>query len=227
MRKEIFSNQEFYHVYNRGVDKRTIFLEERDYERFVLGLHLFNDTRMHDYNFSSLSLRGLASCKLEERDLLVDILHWCLMPNHFHLFLKQRKDKGISIFMHKLSTGYTTFFNRKRQRTGGLFEGSFRARYVDKDDYFSHLGAYITTNHLDLCKPSWKEHGMVKKEIVASQEFLLGYKWSSFQEYFGQPLLPKLSSPSIFYEVFGGSQNDFKDLISEYLSQGVSVEHEA
>lgn len=221
MRKEIFLPEEFYHVYNRGVDKRIIFLEERDYERFLIGLYLFNDARVHDYDFSSINLRSLASCKLEDRDLWVDILHWCLMPNHFHLFLKQRKENGIRSFMHKLGTGYTKYFNKKHERSGRLYEGSFKARHIDKDDYFSHLGVYIATNHLDLYKTSWKENGIVKKEITASKNFLLEYKWSSFREYFGQPVFHGLSYCTGFYEVFGGSKEDFDKLICEYLSRGV------
>lgn len=228
MRKEIFLSNHFYHVYNRGVDKRTIFLNERDYERFYTGICLLNDARVHDYNFSQINLRSLASCPLSDRDLLVDILHWCLMPNHFHLFLRQRKENGIRIFMHKLGTSYTKFFNKKYERSGRLFEGSFKARYIEKDDYFSHLGAYIATNHLELFKPGWKDGGVQRNEISACKKFLIEYKWSSFRDYFGRSLIANVVSPSIFYEVFDCSRADFDKVVTEYLQfKHEAFKHEA
>lgn len=228
MRKEIFVNDNFYHVYNRGIEKRTIFLDERDYERFFIGLCLFNDSRSRDYDFSGITLRSLASCLVQKRKQLVDILHWCQMPNHFHLFLRQRQDKGISLFLHKLSTGYSKYFNKKYERKGRLFEGTFKAAQIEKDDYFSHLGVYITTNHLDLMIPGWKAKGVLNKNNLAEcKDFLLRYKWSSFRDYFGNGIIPGSISKEVFYEVFGDSSKEFELLIDQYLLQGLSKEHEA
>lgn len=227
MRKEIFLNDQFYHIYNRGVDKRLIFLNERDYERFYLGLCLFNDARQHDYDFSEINLRSLASYPVGKRKKLVDILHWSSMPNHFHLFLRQNKKDGIRIFLHKLSTGYTKYFNKKHERSGRLFEGSFKARYVDKDNYFSHLGIYISINHLDLLKPEWKERGISRKEIETCKNFLTEYKWSSYRDYIGKSLLADVISPDIYYEITGQSSESLKTLFDQYIELGLPSEHEA
>lgn len=227
MRKEIFLNDQFYHIYNRGVDKRLIFLNERDYERFYSGLCLFNDARQHDYDFSEINLRSLASCPVGEREKLVDILHWSSMPNHFHLFLRQNRKDGIRIFMHKLGTGYTKYFNKKHERSGRLFEGSFKACHVNKDNYFSHLGAYISVNHLDLLKPEWREKGAPRKEIQKCKNFLTEYRWSSSRDYLGKSLIVGVVSPDIYYEITGQSSKLFKILLNQYLKFGLPSEHKA
>ncbi len=225
MRKELFLNENFYHIYNRGIEKRNIFIDERDYERFAIGLCLFNDARLHDYDFSKINIRSLASYELHKRMPLVDILHWCQMPNHFHLFVHQRLEGGTSTFMHKLGTGFTKYFNEKYGRSGGLFEGPFKAKHVGRDDYFSHLGAYIAMNPLDLYKPGWKTNGLSRGEIVKYKNKLIQYKWSSFRDYFGSSFIPHITVKEKFFEIFG--EKNFEALINQSLSRGLSSEHEA
>src|SRR5674476_643636 len=150
-RKFQFSIGEYYHIYNRGTDKRSIFLESNDYNRFVLILHLCNNKNPVDISNlirEGLSFTELMNIEVEER--LVDIGTYCLMPNHFHLLLREQQENGISLFMKKLLTAYSMYFNKKHNRTGGLFEGPFLARHADTDEYLKYLFSYIHLNPIKI-----------------------------------------------------------------------------
>ena len=110
MREIQFINDNYYHIYNRGTDKRQIFSDNADYVRFIHYLYGFNDNKIIP-NFSR-DIEGGPASNIKPRDLLVEIVAFCLMPNHFHLILKQVKDGGITKFMRKLSTGYVMYFNK-------------------------------------------------------------------------------------------------------------------
>lgn len=155
MRKVPFAEGEFYHVYNRGTDKRTIFLDDQDFMRFLQSMQEFNvhgpvgslyQNSFHKKN----SLRSLApECETEEKEneKLVEIIAYCLNPNHFHFVLKQVAEKGIAKFMQKLGTGYTNYFNHKYERTGNLFQGVFKAVHVGSNEYLLHVSAYVNLNY--------------------------------------------------------------------------------
>jgi len=177
-----FSINEFYHVYNRGVDKRKIFIKKADYDRFIFLLYICNNTKpinIRDY-------RGLTSVEkfnLEKEDTLVDIGAYCLMPNHFHLLLKEKVEGGISLFMQKVTTGYTMYFNTVYKRSGSLFQGSFKARHATQDQYLEYLYAYIHLNPIKLIEPEWKE--IIKKNNEKAKIFLLSYAYSSYLDFIG------------------------------------------
>ncbi len=121
----------------------------------------------------------------KERKPLIRIMVDCLMPNHFHLLLEEIQDNGISRFMHKLGVGYTKYFNKKYERVGGLFQGTFKAASVEKDIYLQYLVAYINViNPGQLIEPELKEHGI--KDIEAVIKFAEEYPWSTNQEYSGR-----------------------------------------
>src|SRR3989344_5876546 len=215
MRKIKFANNEFYHVYNRGVDKREIFCKPKDYERFLFGLLVFNDTKLV-FNVGYYSnYRSLASIKTldnkDERERLVDIVSFCLMPNHFHLTLKQKVDGGVSKFLHKLGTGHTNFFNLKYQRTGALFQGSFKAIHIPDDKYLKHLIRYIHLNPLELVKPNWKNEGI--KNWKSAKSFLDSYRWSSYRNYVHKTENEVLNT-ELIHELF---ENDLGKLHEEFL----------
>lgn len=130
MREKIIAGN-FYHVLSRGVDKRTIFMENKDYLRFIHDLFEFNDinpvlninylfNKKHSIEASSPGV------KRAPRKLLVEILAFCLMPNHFHLMIRPKQDQALTQFMKKLNIGYAKYFNEKYQRSGALFEGRFK-----------------------------------------------------------------------------------------------------
>ncbi len=126
------------------------------------------------------------------RKLLVEILVFTLMPNHFHLLVRQKKEKGIVRFMQKLGTGYTMYFNKKHDRVGGLFQGRFKAVLVNNDTHFIHLPFYIHTNPLDL---------NYKSSISVVLE---NYRWSSFLDYIGKNNFPSVTSRKFLLDFFGG-----------------------
>ncbi len=177
-----FSIGEYYHIYNRGVEKRKIFIGYKDYKRFQFLLYICNNT-------SSVEIRnygGLTSVEkynLLRKDTLVDIGEYVLMPNHFHILLKEKVENGISLFMQKLTTAYTMYFNTNYKRSGSLFQGSFKARHSDEDRYLEYLYAYIHLNPIKIIEPEWREEGIKNKERV--KEFLFSYKYSSYLDFMG------------------------------------------
>lgn len=142
-----FYNDGYYHVYNRGVEKRNIFEEKRDYLVFIyyLGVLLtppeLIDKDHEHYKYSRSNYADEVS-----------LFAYCLMPNHFHLFLRQDKDEGVTHLMKALSNAYTEYFNKKNDRTGGLFQGKYKAAEVDNDGYYLHLSKYIHQNPKDIGK---------------------------------------------------------------------------
>ena len=135
----------YYHVYNRGVDKRDVFLDRYDYERFILCLKEFN----YEQGVYSLFLKGYQDNQFydfERGENLVDVVAYCLNPNHYHLLLKQNIDNGISEFMKRIGVGYTNYFNSRYQRSGSLFQGKFKRKPVESTFYLSHVSAYINGN---------------------------------------------------------------------------------
>lgn len=171
MRKISFADGEFYHVYNRGTDKRTIFLDDQDFNRFLQSMVEFNNLDpvggLFVNSFRKKLLRGSAS-KFDELtgkdEKLVEIIAYCLNSNHFHFVLKQVSEKGIEKFMQRLGTGYTMYFNHKYNRTGVLFQGKFKAVHVDSNEYLLHVSAYVNLNfqvHVlrgSASKSSWGEY---------------------------------------------------------------------
>lgn len=131
---------EIYHVYNRGVDKRQTFESESDYIRFYYSLEQFNTAEPVG------SLRNSSKNNLK-KDQLVTILAYALLPNHFHILLKQSVDGGISEFLKRVQCGYAGHFNQSNQRSGALFQGKFQRVHVDTDEYFNYLFSYINENH--------------------------------------------------------------------------------
>lgn len=179
MRNIQFANGEFYHVFNRGVDKRQIFMDEDDYQRFYESLYLFNDDN-YESPGSSLGRQSLLSRDRimgYSRDVLVEILSFVMIPNHFHFLLRQSKENGISRFMQNVGKGYAQYFNRKYNRSGALFESKYKAVHIGKDAQFYHLPRYIHLNALDTTQLNWRD-GLVEDWRKAEQ-FLNSFPWSS------------------------------------------------
>ena len=196
MRKIKFYPGLIYHIYNRGVDKRNIFMNEADKRRFLQGLFLFNDEnnswgilrqieRENKGSLNFILLKKFIEENKSNRNPLVKIMADCLMPNHFHLMLQEIKEGGISQFMHKLGTGYSKYFNIKYSRTGSLFEGPFKAVKADKDEYLKYLLAYMNIiNPGQLIEPELKEKGV--KNIEKVLDFAENYSFCTNPDYLGK-----------------------------------------
>jgi putative transposase len=199
---------ELYHVLSRGVDKRRIFMDNKDYFRFIHDLFEFNDEAPAVNTFRKMN--DIVSRYNKSRKLLVDILAFCLMPNHYHLFLESRGEGGVSKFMRKLNVGYAKYFNQKYKRTGTLFEGRYKSIRITSQAHFIHLPYYIHLNPLDLFAPEWRERKL--KDYKKSLNFLSSYRWSSHLDYLGKKNFPSLTSRDFLFEIFGGEKGYEKKL---------------
>ncbi len=132
-----FVEQSYYHVYNRGVEKRIIFLDEQDYTVFLGLLKKYLIGENHNKN-NRHAFTPLTSA--------VSLLSYCLMPNHFHLLLYQYEATGITQLMRRVNTGYVMYFNEKYNREGRLFQGTYKAAQINADAYLHHISRYIHLN---------------------------------------------------------------------------------
>lgn len=162
-----FVNDYFYHIYNRGVEKRTIFENRRDYGRFLKTLNYYLLTGPKP-RFSKFLVNK--SFKPELAEKIVEIVAYCLMPNHFHLLIKQLKDGGITEFLSKLSNSYTKYYNTKHTRVGPLLQGEFKAVLIESEEQLMHVSRYIHLNPY-------------VSFLVKDLNF---YEWSSYGDYIGK-----------------------------------------
>ena len=182
----------FYHVYNRGVDKRVVFEDESDYMRFINKLLEFNKNR-------------------EGKSLFVDIICFCLMPNHFHLILRPIVKNGITDFMRRLLTGYVMYFNNKNERKGVLFETKYKSILVEDEEYFKHLSRYIHLNPKEIISQKCN----FVENIMSSSEILKKYKWSSYLDYIGINNFPDHTDRKLLLDIFGSPEN-YMNYINEW-----------
>lgn len=195
---------EFYHVLNRGVDKRAIFLNEKDYLRFTHNLFEFNNQEKINNNFYTFQKveSNVIGYHNRPRKLLVDIHLFCLMQNHYHLLLSSRTKDGIPRFMHKLNMGYARYFNEKYKRSGALFEGKYKSVLIEKEAHFFHLPYYIHFNPLDFKFPEWRNNDL--RDYKKAKKFLDSYRWSSHLDYSGKKNFSSVTQREFLLEVFGG-----------------------
>ncbi len=211
-RKIQFSIEEFYHVYSRGNNKSKIFFSDVDRKRFIKLLFLCNNTKPILFR----DVQHLALSRIKRGETLVDIGVYCLMPNHFHLLLHEKVENGISMFMEKLLTAYSMYFNKKQNRTGTLFEGRFQAKHADNDEYLKYLFSYIHLNPVKIIDSKWKINGI--SDIKKTKNYLEKYSFSSYPEYIGQNREEKLIlNKEVFPEYFEESK-DFEQFVCDWLS---------
>ncbi len=182
----------FYHIFNRGIEKRQIFMNDHDRTRFVHGLYFFNDIS------PSENLRRLTEVKLpsmDAREVLVEIHAFCLMDNHYHLLLRDVSEQGgqISEFMRKVGTGYTNYFNLKHERVGSLFQGTYKAVPVLEEEHLHYLLHYIHLNPV------------IDGSLTSNNR----YRWSSYESYVNDDETTTspfhgLVTTSFFMEILGG-----------------------
>ena len=206
LRKVQFVNDEFYHIFNRGVEGRKIFLDDEDNLRFINSLMVFNDEKPAPWNMCAFwNQRGpssLVKSGYKPDSPLVEIYSFALMENHFHLLLKQLKDNGVNNFMRKIC-GYSSYFNKKYQRVGSLFQSRFKAVMVRTDEQLKNAFVYITTNPVSLIEPGWKENGI--KDFKKSVKFLREYKWSNYPDYLEKENNYPFIEKDFFLKLFGGA----------------------
>lgn len=173
---------EWYHCFNRGIDRRTVFESEDDCRRFEQLLYLANDIKPIDRdNFSHLSHGDILQRPRKQN--IVSIAAYCLMKKHYHIALQEVVENGISTFMQKLGTGYAMYFNKKHARIGNLFVKPFRSKHIDNDAYLRKVVQYIHLNPAEIFEHQWKD-GIVR-DMKGLHDKLTSYEFSSCADYFG------------------------------------------
>lgn len=206
MRNTIFANDEYYHIFNRGVEKRDVFSDAKDYERFLLSMNILNDQRINSmidwrdykkYNKKS-SLDDFLKLRFrsEDRQPYVEIIAYCLNPNHYHFILKQVSDKGIEKFMHKIGISHTKYYNKKHERSGVLFQGVFKAIHIDSNEYLLYLSAYVNKNNFI--------HGYNKDDR---------WPYSSLHHYLGKTSNPLVHENVVLSQL--GNRTDYKTFLEK------------
>lgn len=188
-RKVKFLNNYYYHIYNRGSEKRIIFSTNRDYQNFL--------KRIKD-NIKKFN---------------IEMLCYCLMPNHFHFLLKQITNSSVINFMNSIQLGYAKYFNTKYQRVGPLFQGRFKAKIIETDEYLLQLSAYIHNN------PIAK---LDSRNPADSRNRLHNYPYSSYSEYIGK-VKSDISLPSFILSYFSKSN---PNLTYESFVEGFDPDYE-
>jgi len=183
IRKVPFANNEYYHIYNRGVDKRNIFQDINDLNRFFQSMKEFNSIEpigsIYEQSFNQL---GGETPKLVVKPL-VGFVCYCLNPNHYHFVLRQIVDGGISEFMKRMG-GYTSYFNEKYKRSGVLFQGVFKSKHIESNEYLLHISAYVNLNNKVhplggftpkwVPKSSWGEYLSNNQKSFCEKDVVLG-----------------------------------------------------
>lgn len=196
MNREPFQNEEYYHIYNRGTDKRRIFMSQYDINRFLKCMDVFNSIEP----VGSLWLYNLGDEQKKKAKKLVDIIAYCLNPNHYHFILKQNTDGGITEFMKRLNGGYTMYFNLKSKRSGSLFQGRFKSKHIGDNDYLLRVSAYVNLNDrvhqlrgsTSQLRSSWDEYKTNVKFLCDTQIILSQFKNKKEYEKFALEALPQM-----------------------------------
>jgi len=214
MRKEQFGVGSYAHVYNRGNHKMEITQDTRDRWRFLQAFRFFNDTHSsHNILRQLNSMLKISPNKQAEsvfkmgwppdwpqKNPLVKILCYCLMPNHFHLLLKEIVKGGIAKFMHKLGLGYTNYFNLKYQEVGSLFQGTYKAKVVETQTYLNWLSVYIQVKNVLELFPGGLEAAL--KNLDEALKFVERYPFSSYANYSGARKSSLIIDKDVLGEVF-------------------------
>jgi len=181
-RKDIFEIGEYYHVYNRGVNKYKIFFSKGDWGHFQKLLYLRNKVSDRKLNLNRIKKADTYKVFQDSPGTLVDIVAYAFMDNHFHLLLKEKQEGGISKFMSRLMTSYSMYMNKKYDRSGPLMCHPFRSRHIDGDAYLRWVISYIHLNPVDQIESKWKDNGI--SNLKKTLNFLTSYKYSSYRDYF-------------------------------------------
>ena len=188
MRKIKFIEEEFYHIFNKGVDKRIIFQDHDDINRFFQSMKEFNVLEPIGSIYENSFNKKLGNPVTKSKQKLVNFICYCLNPNHYHFILEPLVENGIEKFMQRIGTGFTRYFNNKYKRSGVLFQGPFKAVHINTNEQLLHTSIYINLNYkvhqlgngvTKLVKSSWGEYTnekygdinnlICKKDIILKQ----------------------------------------------------------
>ena len=208
----------YYHVYNRGVEKKDIFRDQQDYNVFLKYLEEYlmpKDTEGLHAQLADPTLSPAEKDKILKQIRMnnfyeeISLLSYVLMPNHFHFFLKQKSKNALNSFMNSLFTRYAMYFNKKYKRTGHLFQGVYKAVLVETEPYFLYLSAYIHRNPLSVGSDLHKQPSSYAQYLGIQQE-----PWvqpDQILSYFSK------TNPAFSYAAFVENTDDFSLIRDEKI----------
>jgi REP-associated tyrosine transposase len=204
------------HMFNRGVEKRKIFLDDQDYSRFVDNLFLLNNKKgkIRTRNKEIFKSQNL----IPEREKMVEILKWSLLPNHYHILLYEKVDGGILEFSKRLGNAYTKYFNTRNEgRSGYIFQSKVKRVQVTNNPQLIYIPFYVDLNPLDLVFPNWENNPLYNQEKAFN--FLKTYKWSSFSDSFGNGNRQPIINNELFYDLFDTNPIAYEKEILDFVRQ--------
>jgi len=215
---------ELWHVLNRGVDGRDIFMDDGDRARFVHNLYEFNDAAPAQSPERRLRRGDSANVRLRKsyiRERIVKIHGWVEMKSHYHLLLSELVEGGIILFLRKLNIGYAKYFNEKHGRVGTLFQSRTKKVLVERQAQFLYILHYLHLNPLDYLQGAewWRVRD--KAGIGSTTEalrYLETYRWSSYMDYVGMKNFPSL----VEKDLFEGRSGEYAADLCAYLSDAES-----
>ncbi len=207
-------NGEIYHIVLKAIEGLKLFRDEKDYFRMIHDLFEFNDdnpvpsnyriTQLRKNNVTRKLLVTLRNRRI--RKMVVEILAFCLMPNHIHLLVRQLREGGISKLMRKIGARYGLYYNQRYERNGRIFGGRYKIVLIENNEQLKTVFVYIHTNPVAIIFPNWKERGI--KDLKRVIKFLEEkYRWSSYPDYLGKENLPSLTSREFLIKAMGGLGN--------------------
>ncbi len=199
---------ELFHALNRGVEKRDIFMDERDRFRFVHGLLLFNTPRSANNTTYLIENDNDFVNRYQESERIVDLHAWCLMKNHYHLLLSERVEGGLTLFLRKLNVGYANYFNEKYRRSGSLFQGRTKKIGIHSNAHFLHILHYIHLNPLDYLPGAREWRNGHVAETAKAKTHIDTYRWSSYADYCGKRNFPSLLTTKFFKDSIGNIEKE-------------------
>lgn len=212
-RKTPLISGSYYHIFNRGIDRQPTFHTKRDYERALQTLSYYrpstNSVKYSQFLKKPLEERQSIIKEINANPHQVTIIAYCLMPNHFHLLLKQNEELGISKFLANFQNSYVKYFNVKHKRTGSLFDRQFKAVLIESENQLLHLTRYIHLN-------PYSSH-LIKKEEITT------YPYTSLPEYLSGQY--KIAKPSQVLDINPSRYERFVLDQSDYQQRLESLKH--
>ncbi|MFA5827660.1 MAG: transposase [Candidatus Paceibacterota bacterium] len=205
MRTILISVDEYYHIFNRGNNKQLIFLDTRDWIKFLFLILYLQSPIVFQNSFRQITyFIKNQTFKISKKDTTeivneryVKLVNFTLMPNHFHLTVYELKEGGIAKYMQRILCAYTKYFNTKYKKSGHLFQGPYKAVHIKDDKQLLYLSAYIHRNPRELQKWKNKEHL---------------FPWSSYQDYLQKNRWGKLLFQDIILNQFS-NKKEYSDFI--------------
>jgi len=198
-----YAENGYYHIYNRGVEKRTIFQDDQDYRVFLHYLKLYlSPPELFQPEKGPSFIRHQRQRPLNNFHGIILLLAYCLMPNHFHLLIQQKPANGVEKFMRSLGTKYVQYFNKRNQRVGPLFQDIYKAVLIETDEQLLHLSRYIHLNPLEINK----------KDGPLSKKLIDGY--SSYADYLGKKRTKWVYPKEILNFFKTAQKTSLKDILS-------------